>query len=513
MKRSWVLYFSLTIILGSSFFLLGNDGARTSAASGQKDDLPALKPTYDIPFEVPGKADNHNPPEFYAFSWQEFFALNWPAKVLAEQPPMRGVPDTEKTIADSGPRVWETWKSDFELFPAQPRDFPKTIIHPTPWSSWELPEPVCGAEHPAAGAKVLPLLAKGESVIPGGVNQAMGGPLVDQHLQYVRYEIRVNETEYNETKDRGWFLRRNLAKYPQPRNEFSSSHPGHYGPIEIKASWRVLTDAEASATPSRFYMSKAWVVDPKKPGHCTLATVGLVGLHIAHKTEQFPAWVWSTFEQVDNVPAQGQTPPALGYSFNNAQEPQPGDWGFCVVHGSKCPTPPDSDISPQSYAPVAAQQLPIPPKWPIQTARVNPIPANGAAELNHLVHQLPGIKGTVWENYELVAAQWQNDHYPHPPIKVSDPNTSEDLYSQLKGFPADAVANVTMETFFQGKTAGDSTNLIGLANFGTSCLHCHYQASQYDFSWVLADAAWPGNPAAQGPMHPKGKPIKRVKPK
>ncbi|HMC29507.1 MAG TPA: hypothetical protein VKL99_01635 [Candidatus Angelobacter sp.] len=505
MKRFWIVCLSVPILLSSGFLLLRN------SVQAEKSDAPALKPTYDIPFEVPGKAGDHNPPEFYLFSWEEFFALNWPATVPTGQPPLRGVPDTDKTIGDSGPRVWETWKSDFELFPAQP-GYPGKIIQPTPWNSWDQPEPVCGAEHPAAGAKLLPLLAKGESVIPGGVNQAMGGPLVDQHLQYVRYEIRVNETEYNETKDKQWFLRKNLSTYPKPRNEFSSSHPGHYGPIEIKASWRILTDAEANATPPRFYMSKAWVVDPKHPTHCTQVTVGLVGLHIAHKTEQFPAWVWSTFEQVDNVPSSDQ-PPAQGYSFNNSKASQPAEWGFCVVHDGNCPTPPDSDITPQSYAPVAPQDLPIPPKWPIQTARVNPIPANGATELNRLVHELPGIKGTVWQYYELVAGQWQNDAYPHPPIKVSNPASSEDLYSQLKGFPADAVANVTMETFFQGKTPGDPTNLIDLRIFGTSCLHCHYQAAQYDFSWVLADAAWPSAPASQGPFHPKGKSAKETKPK
>src|ERR1700674_4733361 len=44
---------------------------------------------------------------FDAYSWQIFVALNWPA--TAGQ---RGVPDTNKTIADqTSPRVWETWKS------------------------------------------------------------------------------------------------------------------------------------------------------------------------------------------------------------------------------------------------------------------------------------------------------------------------------------------------------------------------------------------------------------------
>ena len=30
-------------------------------------------------------------------------------------------------------------------------------------------------------------------------------------------------------------------------------------------------------------------------------TVGLVGFHIAQKTETSPQWIWSTFEHVDNL--------------------------------------------------------------------------------------------------------------------------------------------------------------------------------------------------------------------
>lgn len=504
MKRFSIAFFAAAIVLGSGFLLLTGNGQ-----APKNDPVPPPQPSYVIPFEVPAKGSlPSREPQFYWFSWAEFFALNWPAKVPAGQPSSRGVPDTDKTIGDPGPRVWETWKSDFELFPAQP-GYPDKIIQPTAWDSWDQPEPVCGNEHPSAGAKVLPLVAKGESVIPGGVNQAMGAPLVDQHLQYVRYEIRVNKTEYNETKDKQWFLRKNLKTFKadsNERNEFSASKSPNYGAIEIKAAWRILTDAEAKAKPARFHMSKAWVVDPKKPGHCSQVTVGLVGLHIAHKTEQFPAWVWATFEQVDNVPGNGVAPP-LGYSFNNPKQPQPAQWGFCVVRNGKC----DPEDEHKDYAPVAAQDLPVPPHSPVQTVRVNPIPKDAAA-MNQSVHQLKGIKGTVWEYYELVAGQWQ-DAFPKT-IQVSNPATSDDLYSQLDGFPKDAIANVTMETFFQGKTPGNADNLIGLSNFGTSCLHCHYQASQYDFSWVLADAAWPSNPAAQGQFQPpKAKSGNEPKPK
>jgi hypothetical protein len=433
-----------------------------------------------IPHLVAGQAGSHVPNDFYVFSWQEFLALNWPALVPAGQLPQRGIPDTSKSIGDSGVRVWETWKTDYELFPAQPSS---GVVTPTPWSSWDVAVPICPA--PAA-SKLLPFVAKGESAIPGGVNQAMGGPLVDQHGEYVRFEVRVNQSEYGETVTKSWFLRKNLTVYPKPPNLFSASTPDTYGAIELKAAWRIMTPQEKQAKPPRYYMSDAQIVDPKT-GKCSsqAVTVGLVGFHIAHKTDVFQAWVWSTFEQVDNVPADGTPPPPLGYSLYDGKTMNTPlkFWGF----------------SPASaYRPHDANSLKPAPTTPVQVLRLNAIKSD-VQTLNNQVHQVTGIKGTVWENYELVDAQWQRD-FPNP-IKVSDDKTSEDLYSQLNGFPADAVANMTMETYFQGfngNPPNQARNMIGIPTFGTSCLHCHYTAAQYDFSWMLADQAWPSAPASEG---------------
>ena len=76
---------------------------------------------------------------------------------------------------------------------------------------------------------------------------------------------------------------------------------------------------------------------------------------------------------------------------------------------------------------------------------------------------MAGVKGTVWENYELVETQWQQA-FPNP-IKVSNPGTNEDLYKpELNGIPLDKVANTTMETFYQGKAgaADPGRNALGL---------------------------------------------------
>ena len=48
---------------------------------------------------------------FDDFSWRELVAMVWPAASGH-----RGVADTSKKVADPGPRVFETFKSLYELF-------------------------------------------------------------------------------------------------------------------------------------------------------------------------------------------------------------------------------------------------------------------------------------------------------------------------------------------------------------------------------------------------------------
>jgi hypothetical protein len=55
---------------------------------------------------------------FARFAWKEFIALNWPA---VNSPNRRGIPDEPQNKAKffedvKAPRVWETWKQDWELF-------------------------------------------------------------------------------------------------------------------------------------------------------------------------------------------------------------------------------------------------------------------------------------------------------------------------------------------------------------------------------------------------------------
>ena len=104
---------------------------------------PTVTVTKDIPHLVPGKDGERQKINFYVFSWDEFLALNWPALTGPGGLPVRGAPDPNKKPGDSGTRVWETWKADYELFLDQAGHAPP--LTPTDWSSWDLPVQVCSS--------------------------------------------------------------------------------------------------------------------------------------------------------------------------------------------------------------------------------------------------------------------------------------------------------------------------------------------------------------------------------
>ena len=212
------------------------DGGRETAAVMQS---PTVTVSPDLPFLVTQTARAG----FDAFSWQCFIAMNWPAKVDPSTGlPIRGVPDTSKSLGDTSvPRVWESWKADYELF--QDQGAP-----PSAWSSYDTVNPPCATATPgettAMRLKVLPLAAKGGAMLPGSVNQAMGGPLIGQNGLPVRYEIHLNQTYYEWVSTHNLYLQQNLPQFPNPAVNFPLSTGSSYGAIELKAAWREFTTVE-----------------------------------------------------------------------------------------------------------------------------------------------------------------------------------------------------------------------------------------------------------------------------
>jgi hypothetical protein len=436
--------------------------ASTPAATATFPSIPAAVISGNIPSVVPfpSNTPKNAPPDqfrpyFDWFSWESFIALNWPASGTG-----RGNPDQPNNPAiftgmtNSTPATWGTYKANWELFDQYDK-------RPTPWNDYSSPYAPALCPQAKQTDKQLLMVTKGDTEL-SDVNQAFSFPLVDQQSNFVYFEVRYNEQQYNwirgaDDKPASWlYLMQNLppgtvvALPPNPTNAADS--------IMIKAAWRNLSGV-ANSLRNRYYTVNAWVYNSQTQ-KCTQALMGLVGFHIAQKTSPFTEWIWSTFEQVDNVPPKVDNVPS---SFNNGTDnPSTGTQGF-----ANRPT----------YT--APGQLPANPT-PVQVNRINPIPTTPAGastvDVNALFHAaLP--KNSPWQYYQLVITQW-----PSNPGQFKAP-ANRGVYPADAGgaFPVDGATNVALETYFQA--AGTATGA-----FGNSCMSCHFNAGngQRDFSWGLA---------------------------
>jgi len=437
---------------------------------GFPQSVPPATISGNIPLAVPLPDQINSPvqirPNFDYFSWQSFIALNWPAasgsRGVPDQP---GNPNIFLKAAPGTPVVWGTYKDSFELFGQKDQ-------RPTPWDSPAIPVNPC--PNAPAGQKTLVFLTKGNTPLMQ-TSQAFSFPLIDQRNNYVYYDIRYDQAQYNfirgqDNDPTSWlYLLKNLApkeNVPKGLQMPMSTTPNTLGSIMVKAAWRIKTDKD---DPSRYYTTAAQIFNPQTQT-CTQATVLLVGLHIAHKVSPFTEWVWSTFEQVDNVPPDAGTtpqpaPPPNGYSFNN---------------GTGTPASPNGyDYKPPQAPSVqpAPQTTPTPPV-PVQLTRVNPIPdtPQGASTRDFNAYYQQLLKGTVWQYYQLVVTQWPFQ----PGLDSFVLMQNGGVYPRDAGaaFPVNGAVNTTMETYFQVQNDAAGAG-------GNSCMSCHYRAGQSDFSWGL----------------------------
>lgn len=180
-----------------------------------------------------------------------------------------------------------------------------------------------------------------------------------------------------------------------------------------KAAWREVDGTAAD----RFLTTNACVCESPGGGalkDCRRQQMGLVGFHLMTKTPSAPQWIWSTFEQVDNVISPHGAP--ASFHSNTCRG--------CIPNRQ-------SDLG-----------------FPNQTTRLIPIPSHGPdckrpeeavddiARLNHDMQQALTKTGSVLRRYELISTQW-----PYPPAGTeTQPSTVFDVRPRLLG-------NTTLETF------------------------------------------------------------------
>jgi hypothetical protein len=393
------------------------------------------------------KADVDKFPELDNFAWRAFIALNWPSLT---DPAHRGAPDRGRTLGDPGPRVWETLKARYELFQVGPDGHP---MAPQPWATYDAANP-CGAGVDGR-AKTLatfqPFMDFNQFFGPG----VPANPLVAQNRTYTRYETRINQPQYSALARIGWSEGQNLPDQDHPLRLPAGS-------IAIKAAWRLLTAADTPAVRARYYVVEhANVVDVAKTLAarrvvCSKGDVALVGLHIVIRTAHRPQGLWSTFEHVDNVPPIGtgeaREPDARDagapYSYFDASRPQRGLWPKFGSPGT---------------VPVSIDHPPAIDPEPMQVVRRHPIHGSTMA-MNRYYWSLPGIKGTVWAHYMLVAVQWPVRAHP------IDPHNDGRYFPEAR---RENLLNTTIETYLQDPPS--------------SCMSCHqrFNTRGRDFVGIL----------------------------
>jgi len=387
-------------------------------------------------------------PFFDQFSWQTFIALCWPVT-----PGQRGVPlnpndpNAFLNMTNSSPVVWTSYKNQWDLFG-------QGINTPSPWNSWDNPVSLC-----QKGDTLRHIFRSAKSeMLPGDGDESFSVPLIDQNQNYALFEIKYNEVQYNFLVNNGLYLNSNLYDYKKKNGgavTMPSSTATTEGSILVKAAWRQLT---AKDDPSRYYVIDELVYDPVSK-QCVKQKMGLIGLHIAQKVNTFPQWVWSSFEQVDNVP--GAPNAKAPYSFNNGTNNPATIGGFANKPISA------SLISDKSQ------------RTPVQVTRFNQIPTTpvgvSTVDINQIYQK---AVGNSWmQYYQLVITQW-----PTNPT-VFKQYTKNGKYPGDCGqpFPIDSCINTTMETYFQ--SPNDAVGAGGKG--GNSCMGCHYKAPNTDFSWSL----------------------------
>jgi hypothetical protein len=391
---------------------------------------------------------------FDDYSWRTFVALVWPAA-----PARRGLPDTARKLADPGPRVFETYKPLWEVFH---RDGSPPSEN---FDSYDPPDQnACGA-NAGFGSAVIASFSGLDELAQFGPGE-MTGPLAARNGRYVRTETLYNRVAYDYIVHHKLYLRSSLPPIPSPRpTEPVLRFPD--GSVVIKAAWLDL-DGFTEAQKSRYYARRVTLRDANA-GRCSVVTMGLIGLHIVQKTASRPQWIWSTFEQVDNVP------PA-----------RPGAPGLFALHDGKGDPAPSAN--PLLLVPLAKE-----PVKPFNVMRSPVSPIHPKTAFTNLMYERK-LKGTIWEHYQLVMTQWPRVAGEQSiPVPASLSGDASNTFPGLGSASGSAFANVTMETFDQERPQ-------------LGCMNCHNQARMAaDFMWSVLDHAWPPNlapnPSAVGPKH------------
>jgi hypothetical protein len=291
--------------------------------------------SYVLPEDLPAGASEE---ELAKFAWKEFFALNWESSWAKDN--KRTTPDkswTIKSSAEPNLAVWETFIHKTELNPAnskRTRDL----------SSGKPSYPFVDSTKTNQGDSMIDLSNYWN--ILDEDNEIESAYLFSNKNEYqVLYMAKTNLVEYNYIKNNfptdvllNTAANRIYGNYNQANNNNEinlryfktlgntgmcasdsltkngficlpcGDEDGNEGATEIKLAFRKLDSLKDDAR--RFITKEVVVFLQDSVTNAIYASVdvyGLIGMHIIHKSKNYPSFIFASFEQADVRNANMQT--------------------------------------------------------------------------------------------------------------------------------------------------------------------------------------------------------------
>jgi hypothetical protein len=388
--------------------------------------LPAAPPAYNYDPINP----NITHEEYARFAWRQFIHFNSPAQknginVAGKSPVVRGAIDPDRNFAASGASdfhqsgktaesnfssnqlVWETFAHRSELFPAQSAPSGNLATLDPAYTFQNVK--VAPADARFNNLDENTQIGQNQIFFPKDGNTPSTNPWEDN---IILFQARVNDVEYD------YISSIYNAQDPPDALELPPNGKDQGESVEVKSAWRQMTPDLMSG---RYHTAEAlyYVKDGNGKTQAQVGTFGLVGLHILRKMENYPAFVYTTFEQVDSLktPEQqdtglyiitlyddmkydrsvtpGTRPPAiLNSGPNRTLVALPRAGAVDSAHGY--------DIIPGSFTVPSGFAGPIkvqnPPAGTLDVYNVN-------VEVQKAMASTPELKDSVWQYYRLVGIQ------------------------------------------------------------------------------------------------------------
>lgn len=446
MKTSIIMFGALASALAMSTSCTKTE-ATTAAASISKDqktpfpggapitasDLtatPAALPAAPPPYNYDPYNPNITHAEYARFAWRQFIHFNSPAQkngvdAAGKSPVVRGSIDPSRNFAASGASdfyksgktgnsnfssnqlVWETFAHRSELFPAG--SAPKGNLAALDPEYVFQNIKVASTEARFNNLDENTQIGQNQIFFPKNGSTPSANPQ-DDHI--ILFQAKVSPVEYDYVKSIY------NASNPPAALELPPNGTNQGESVEVKSAWREMTPELIAS--GRYHTAEAlYYYEENGKTHSRVATFGLVGLHILRKMENYPTFVYTTFEQVDSLTTPDKKDTGL-YVINLYDELQydasvpPGTRPSAILNSGSNRTlvtlPSAGAIDSAHGYDVVPGKFDVPSGFsgPIKVQNP-PVATSAVYEVNTEVQQAmagtPAFKDSVWRYYRLVGLQ------------------------------------------------------------------------------------------------------------